>query len=383
MDEVIQVDNLWHRYNGAYVLKGVSFAVGHGEIFGLLGPNGAGKTTLISILTSQLQSKEGKVAVTGEDPKNGAKLRRRIGLAAHELRVSDYLTGYEALKLHGRLYGVPSGVLEDRVNDLLTTVGLHEKRNSLVRTYSEGMRRRLNMALAIVHDPELVFLDEPTIGLDPYGRRQVWRIIWDLKTKGKTIFLTTHYMEEAEFLCDRIALVDKGTIAALGTPGELKARLGPGKIIEIGVECTPALAEELSQSLPEGRVHSQGGLSISTENPESVLPRLLKRFVTDPGYGGARIVVREPSLEDVFLELTGRSLQEHPRISEEEESHHEHNRHFWKPLMNHSHDKTDHSSASEPPVVANAWHAEYSIGRKPVPRFSILTLQKIRSFFIA
>jgi ABC-2 type transport system ATP-binding protein len=262
------------------------------------------------------------------------------------------------------------------------TVGLYEKRNGLVRTYSEGMRRRLNIALAIVHDPELVFLDEPTIGLDPYGRRQVWRIVWDLKTKGKTIFLTTHYMEEAEFLCDKIALVDNGTIAALGTPKELKARLGPGKIIEIGVECTPALAQELSQSLPEGRVHFQGGLSISTEDPEAILPRLLKRFVTDPGYGGARIVVREPSLEDVFLEITGRSLLEHPRISEEE-PHHDHGKHFWRPLINHSQDKTVHCSATEAPGVANALQTEYSIGRNPVPRFSVLTLQKIRSFFIA
>jgi ABC-2 type transport system ATP-binding protein len=340
LEEVIRVDDIGHRYNGVHVLKGVNFNVARGEIFGLLGPNGAGKTTLISILTSQIRSKHGRVSVLGEDPKNGARLRRRIGVAAHELRVSDYLTGEEVMKLHGHFYGVSSKSLEERVKYLLTTVGLYEKRNGLVRTYSEGMRRRLNIALAMIHDPEIVFLDEPTIGLDPYGRRQVWRIVWDLKTKGKTILLTTHYMEEAEFLCDRIALVDRGTIAALGTPAELKARLGPGKIIEIGVECTSALSEELSQAIPEGRIHSQGGLSISTENPETVLPRLLKRFVSDPGYGGARIVVREPSLEDVFLELTGRSLQEHTRISETEEPHHDHNRHFWKPLTNLFHDKT-------------------------------------------
>ncbi len=338
---MIRVNDLWHRYNGVHVLKGVSFSVSQGEIFGLLGPNGSGKTTLISTLTSQIRSQDGKVSVLGEDPKNGARLRHRIGLAAHELRVSDYLTGLEALKLHGRLYGVSPKILGERVKELLAMVGLYEKQDGLVRTYSEGMRRRLNIALAIVHDPEIVFLDEPTIGLDPYGRRQVWRIIWDLKTKGKTLLLTTHYMEEAEFLCDRIGLVDLGTIAASGTPTELKARLGPGKIIEIGVECTPALAEELSRSLPEGRVHSQGGLSISTQNPESVLPRLLKRFVSDPGYGGARIVVREPSLEDVFLELTGRSLQGHAKISETEGGDHEQSSHFWKPLTNLFHDKTD------------------------------------------
>jgi ABC-2 type transport system ATP-binding protein len=340
LEEVIRVENLWHRYNGTHVLKGISFAVGKGEIFGLLGPNGAGKTTLISILTSQIRKQSGTVSVLGEDPKNRAKLRRRIGLAAHELRVGDYLTGLEVLKIHGRLYGVTGKMLEERVKDLLTTVGLYEKRNSLVRTYSEGMRRRLNIALAIVNDPEIVFLDEPTIGLDPYGRRQVWHAIWDLRAKGKTLLLTTHYMEEAEFLCDRISLVDRGTIAASGTPGELKASLGPGKIIEIGIDSTPDLVRELSESIPEGRVHSQGSLSISTENPEAVLPRLLKRFVSDPGYGGARIVVREPSLEDVFLELTGRSLQDHSTISHGMVEGRESKEPFWKPLTNLLHERT-------------------------------------------
>ena len=339
MEAVILVNDVWHRYNGVHVLKGLSFEVARGEIFGLLGPNGAGKTTVISILTSQIRSRRGRVSVLGRDLGNGNKLRRRIGVAAHELRVSDYLTGREVLKLHGRLYGVSPAILEGRVNELLNLVGLKEKRDDLVHTYSEGMRRRLNIALAIVHDPEIIFLDEPTIGLDPYGRRQVWRIIWDLKTKGKTLLLTTHYMEEAEFLCDRIALIDQGTIAALGTPNELKARLGPGKIIEIGLESTPELVRELSESFPEGRVHGQGGLSISTQNPESVVQHLLKRFASDPGYGGARIVVREPSLEDVFLELTGRLLQEHPKVSEMEGTDHEENSPFWKPLLDLFHGK--------------------------------------------
>lgn len=337
---MISVKNLWHRFNKVHVLKGISFTVGRGEIFGLLGPNGAGKTTLISILTSQIRRQFGTLVVLGEDPRNGAKLRRRIGLAAHDLRVSEYLTGLEVLRFQGRLYGVTGRVLEERTKELLETVGLEEKQDSLVRTYSEGMRRRLNIALALIHDPEIVFLDEPTVGLDPYGRRRVWRTIWDLRARGKTLFLTTHYMEEAEFLCDRISLVDRGAIAASGTPSELKARLGPGKIIEIGADSTPELVRELSESVPEGRVHSQGGISISTETPESVLPRLLKRFVSDPGYGGARIVVREPSLEDVFLELTGRSLGDHPRISESIPNDGESKESFWKPLADLLHERT-------------------------------------------
>ena len=339
MEQVIAVNNLWHRYNGMSVLKGISFTVGRGEIFGLLGPNGAGKTTLISILTSQIRRQTGSVVLLGEDLKKGSKIRHRIGLAAHELRVGEYMTGLEVMRFHGRLYGVSGRILEERTREVLATVGLHEKQDSLVRIYSEGMRRRLNIALAIIHDPEIVFLDEPTVGLDPYGRRQVWRTIWDLRAKGKTILLTTHYMEEAEFLCDRISLVDRGTIAAAGTPSELKARLGPGKIIEIGIDSTPELVRELSDTVPEGRIHSQGGLSISTETPESVLPRLLKRFVSDPGYGGARIVVREPSLEDVFLELTGRSLREHSRTSDPGVGGLEPKESFWKPLTNFLHEK--------------------------------------------
>lgn len=317
LDDVIVVEDLWHRYDGADVLKGVSFAVHLGEVFGLLGPNGAGKTTLSSILTSQLRPSTGRVSLFGQDPvRQAGGLRPKIGLAAHELRVSEYLTGLQALKFHGHLYGVHGRTLETRVAELLALVGLEQKQDDLVRTYSEGMRRRLNIALALVHDPELVFLDEPTVGLDPHGRRLVWRVIWELKAKSKTLLLTTHYMEEAEFLCDRIALMDKGKIVALGSPGELKARMGSGKIIEVGIEPSPEIVKEVSELVPDGRVYWARGLNIVTKDPEPVLQRILKRFISDPGYGGARIVVREPSLEDVFLELTGRSLKEEVKVSE-------------------------------------------------------------------
>ncbi len=320
LDDVIVVEDLWHRYDGSDVLRGVSFAVHRGEIFGLLGPNGAGKTTLSSILTSQLRPSTGRVTVLGRDPVRQARdLRPRIGLAAHELRASEYLTGAQTLKFHGHLYGISGRALERRVEEMLSLVGLGHKRDELVRTYSEGMRRRLNIALALLHDPELVFLDEPTVGLDPHGRRQVWRVMWDLKARGKTLLLTTHYMEEAEFLCDRIAMMDRGRVAAMGTPGELKARMGSGKIIEVGIECSPEIVKEVSELVPEGRVYNASGLNISTKDPEPVLQRILKRFVSDPGYGGARIVVREPSLEDVFLELTGRSLKEELKVSEGED----------------------------------------------------------------
>ncbi len=337
MEDVIVVQDLRHWYNGSEVLRGVSFAVRRGEIFGLLGPNGAGKTTLSSILTTQLRASRGHVSVLGLDPgREARKLRPRIGLAAHELRVSPYLTGYEALKFHGRLYGVPKRTLDRHVEELLVLVGLEHKQNDLIRTYSDGMRRRLNIALALVHDPEIVFLDEPTVGLDPHGRRQVWHVIRELKAREKSLLLTTHYMEEAESLCDRIALIDVGRIAALGTPTELKALLGPGKIVELGVECSPEMTKEVSQLVPDGRVFSERGL-IATKDPEPVLQHILKRFVSDPGYGGARIVVREPSLEDVFLELTGRSLKEDAKASDadggkEGSQFHRRARSLWRPL---------------------------------------------------
>jgi ABC-2 type transport system ATP-binding protein len=321
MNEVIVVEGLRHHYGSVEVLKGVTFTVHSGEVFGFLGPNGAGKTTLSSILTSQLRPTAGNVSLLGLDPVSQAgELRRRIGLAAHELRMSDYLTGLQALRFQGHLYGLRGFTLEKRVRDLISIVGLQHKKDGLVRSYSEGMRRRLNVALALVHDPEVIFLDEPTSGLDPLGRRQVWNVIWELKASGKTLLLTTHYMEEAEFLCDRIALLDRGEVAALGTPGELKARMGNGKIIEVGVEASAELVDEVSRLIPEGRVYRSMGLNIVTKDPEPALQRIMKRFISDPGYGGTRIVLREPSLEDVFLELTGRSLKDEHGVSGENDA---------------------------------------------------------------
>ncbi len=319
MSDAIVVEDLRHRYGGLDVLKGVSFTVHAGEVFGILGPNGAGKTTLSSILTSQLRPTGGSVSLLGLDPvSRGGELRRRIGLAAHELRMSEHLTGLQALRFQGHLYGLHGFSLEKRIRDLITIVGLEHKQDGLIGSYSEGMKRRLNVALSLVHDPEVVFLDEPTSGLDPLGRRQVWKAIWELKASGKTLLLTTHYMEEAEFLCDRIALMDRGVVAALGTPSELKARMGTGKIIEVGIEASAELVDEVSRLIPEGRVYRSMGLNIVTGDPEPALQRIMKRFISDPGYGGTRILLREPSLEDVFLELTGRSLKEESRASEGE-----------------------------------------------------------------
>ncbi len=307
--DLVTVEGLWYKYDGHDALRGVSFSVRRGEVFGVLGPNGAGKTTLLSILTSQLRPTGGRVFVLGLDSNRDAKqLRPRIGLAAHELRASKNLPVRETLEFYGLLYGLRKKTLEKRVQDLLTLVGLETRQNDLISAYSEGMRRRLNIALALVHEPEVVFLDEPTMGLDPHGRRGIWRVILDLSRQGKTVILTTHYMEEAEFLCDRVALIDRGKVVAAGTPAELKGRLGDGKVVEVGVDCSPEDVQELLEIVPDAHAYFIQGLKIITTNPQTIVQYALKRFSVDPSIHATRVVVREPSLEDVFLELTGRSL---------------------------------------------------------------------------
>ncbi len=309
---LVAVQDLWYKYDGHHALRGVSFSVRRGEIFGVLGPNGAGKTTLLSILTSQLRPTAGLVSILGLDSnQDSKKLRRRIGLVAHELRTSKNLPARETLEFYGLLYGLRKKTLEKRVQDLLTLVGLETRQNDLISAYSEGMRRRLNIALALVHDPEVIFLDEPTMGLDPHGRRGIWRVILDLSRQGKTVILTTHYMEEAEFLCDRVALIDRGRVAGAGTPAELKARLGQGKVVEVGVDASPEDVQEFMEIVPDAQAYYRQGLKIITKNPQTVVQYALKRFSVDPEVQATRVVVRELSLEDVFLELTGRLLGDH------------------------------------------------------------------------
>ncbi len=316
--EAIVVKGLRHAYGRLETLQGIEFRVEEGEIFGLLGPNGAGKTTTVGILTSQIPPKEGFVSVLGLDPSQDIKkLRRRIGIAGQDLRLSGHQTGREALRFYSNLYGVPKNVLERRIKELLAMVGLESRGHDLVRTYSEGMRRRLNIILALLHDPEILFLDEPTSGLDPHSRRQVWHVLRELKKAGKTIFLTTHYMEEAEYLCDRIALIDAGRIVALGNLQELKAHVGEGKIIEVSIDCGPEIVSQVQPLIGEGSVYCEGGLNIITKHPETVLQEVVRHSLSgQSGDGIGTIHVREPSLEDVFLKLTGKTLKEGVHVDE-------------------------------------------------------------------
>ena len=227
MEYDITVENLVKRYGSIEAVRGISFTVSRGEIFGFLGPNGAGKTTTIHILTTLLKPTAGKATVAGYDVvKEPDKVRRRIGVVFQDPSLDLNLTGYENLFIHGRLYGLNGQRLREKIEEALKFVELWEFRDKEVKSYSGGMRRRLEIARAMLHTPKILFLDEPTIGLDPQTRAHIWDYIRELRRSyGTIIFLTTHYMDEAEILCDRIAIIDHGKIIAMGTAEELKSML--------------------------------------------------------------------------------------------------------------------------------------------------------------
>jgi ABC-2 type transport system ATP-binding protein len=225
---MIRVLNLVKRYGSITAVRDVSFTVKAGEIFAFLGPNGAGKTTTIKILTTLLKPTSGKVEVNGFDPtKDQSEVRKRFGIVFQDPSLDDQLTAYENMDLHGALYSVPRKMRKERIEELLNLFQLWDRRSDLVKTFSGGMRRRLEIARCMLHTPKIIFLDEPTLGLDPQTRNQLWRQVRHLnETEAITVFLTTHYMEEAERMADRIAIIDHGAIVAQGTLAELKENSG-------------------------------------------------------------------------------------------------------------------------------------------------------------
>ena len=225
---MIRVLNLVKRYGSITAVRDVSFTVKPGEIFAFLGPNGAGKTTTIKILTTLLKPTSGKVEVNGFDPtKDQSEVRKRFGIVFQDPSLDDQLTAYENMDFHGALYSVPRKLRKDRIEQLLNLFQLWDRRSDLVRTFSGGMRRRLEIARCMLHTPKIIFLDEPTLGLDPQTRNQLWRQVRHLNEReAVTVFLTTHYMEEAERMADRIAIIDQGAIVAQGTLAELKEHSG-------------------------------------------------------------------------------------------------------------------------------------------------------------
>ncbi len=290
----------------------VSFTVRKGEIFGFLGPNGAGKSTTINMLTTVMRPTAGRALVCGYDvAKHPMDVRRRVGVVPQEYTADEDMSGRDNIVLCADLYGIPRRESVPRVNELLQIVELQDAAGRKVGTYSGGMRRRLELACGLINYPSLLFLDEPTLGLDVQTRTAVWKYIRALKVEyGMTLFLTTHYLEEADSLCDRIAIIDHGHIVQIGTPAQLKANVG-GDVVEVSVqESQPDLSTEL-QAIPMVSSAKQvgSGYRVKTESGDEVVPQIMDT-IRAKGLHVTRISVTKPSLDEAYLELTGRSLRE-------------------------------------------------------------------------
>ncbi|GBD18351.1 Daunorubicin/doxorubicin resistance ATP-binding protein DrrA [bacterium HR27] len=306
MTAAIEVRGLVKRYGEILAVAGVDFTVERGEFFGFLGPNGAGKTTTISILCTLTRPTEGTARVAGHDVvREPHRVRQKIGIIFQDPSLDTQLTAWENLALHARVYGVPGSVWRPRAEELLRLVELWERRHSLVRTFSGGMKRRLELVRGLLHNPEVLVLDEPTIGLDPQTRRQIWSHLLTLRREtGVTLFLTTHYLEEAE-QCDRVAIIDHGRIIALDTPAALKARVAKD-IVVLTTADNQRAADELRQRFGLEPMLVDGTLRIEAERGDELIPRLV-RELTVPIQSAS---LRRPSLDDVFLALTGRQIRD-------------------------------------------------------------------------
>jgi len=309
---VIEARDLQKRYGEIKAVDGLSFSIRHGEIFGFLGPNGAGKTTTISMLSCLTEPDGGAATVAGFDVTEAAnEVKRRIGLVPQDLALYPTLSGRDNLSYFGRIYGLRGNALRQRINQVLKTVELADRANSPVQSYSGGMKRRLNIAAGLLHQPEVLFLDEPTVGVDPQSRNAIFEHVERLRDEGVTVIYTTHYMEEAERLCDRVAIIDAGRIIALDVPHKLIADLGQG-IIHLGV--TGQIAGEILtriRALPEIREASQvdGKIEVETIDPQRTLIHLLEAL-DQANTKVTSLEILEPNLETVFLHLTGRQLRE-------------------------------------------------------------------------
>jgi ABC-2 type transport system ATP-binding protein len=302
----IKVSGLTKSYGEIEAVRGIDFEVKAGETFGFLGPNGAGKSTTIKILCTLAKPTSGDAWVAGCNVRaDRDAVRRNIGLVFQDTTLDNYLTGAQNLRFHAALYGVPAAAVAPRMQQVLEMVDLWERRDSLVMTYSGGMKRRLEIARGLLHAPHVLFLDEPTVGLDPQTRSSIWEYINDLKTREDiTIFLTTHYMDEAEH-CDRIAIIDHGQIVAIDTPEALKASVGKDRV-QIHTENDEAAIAELAEAFGiEAGVH-EGAVTFSVASGEQFVPQLFARLTVPI----ATVSVSRPSLDDVFMSYTGTTIRD-------------------------------------------------------------------------
>ncbi|MFQ6015585.1 MAG: ATP-binding cassette domain-containing protein [Anaerolineae bacterium] len=305
-EDIIEVQNLVRKFGEVVAVDNVSFTVKRGEIFGFLGPNGAGKTTTINVLCTLLKPTSGGATVNGYDATyQQDEVRRSIGLVFQDPSLDEHLTAQENLDFHATLYNVPSEERGKRIEEVLGMVELYDRRNDQVETFSGGMKRRLEIARGLMHYPRVLFLDEPTLGLDPQTRRRIWDYILELRDREDiTIFMTTHYMDEAEH-ADRIAIIDYGRIIALDTPEALKRMVG-GDIITVRTSDNGQAAVQIRERYGVEVRQKDETLFFEVEDGESFIPE----FITNSAVNIAAISLRRPTLDDVFLKLTGREIRE-------------------------------------------------------------------------
>jgi ABC-2 type transport system ATP-binding protein len=302
----VSVSGLVKRYDAVEAVRGIDFEVHSGEIFGFLGPNGAGKSTTISMLCTLVKPTAGSALVAGHDVVSERdEVRRNIGLVFQDTTLDGYLTAEQNLRLHAELYGVPREVVGERMRQVTEMVGLWDRRDSLVNTFSGGMKRRLEIARGLLHSPRVLFLDEPTVGLDPQTRSSIWRYVRELKAREQiTIFLTTHYMDEAEY-CDRIAIMDQGQIIVLDTPEALKANVGKDRV-QLQTDDEDATIAALAERFDIEATVAEGAVTFGVPQGELFVPRLFAEL----GLPIRSVSVARPSLDDVFMAYTGTTIRD-------------------------------------------------------------------------
>jgi lipooligosaccharide transport system ATP-binding protein len=305
--DLIVVKNLVKQFGDFTAVNGINFSVKQGESFGLLGPNGAGKSSTMRIIGATSQRTSGEVLILGKDPEQaGPQIRAHLGVVPQQDNLDEELTCAENLYIYGRYFGLPKITVKNKLDELLEFAQLLDKKNSKVKSLSGGMKRRLTIARALVSDPDILMLDEPTTGLDPQARHILWDRLFRLKEKGVTLLITTHHMDEAEQLCDRLMVMDKGEIMAEGSPSELIKKYSTKEVLEVrfGSDRNSQMVEQL-QSFAERLEELPDRLLLYTESGEDLLARIVAANI-HPNTS----LVRRSSLEDVFLRLTGRSLIE-------------------------------------------------------------------------
>lgn len=309
---LVKIENLVKKYDKNTAVKGISFEINKGEVFGLLGPNGAGKSTTISMLSGLLTPTEGKILINGKDTiKNPMLAKKSIGLVPQDIALYPTLTAKENLYFWGRMYNLSGKLLKERVSEVLSIAGLEDRKNEAIKNYSGGMKRRINIAAALLHHPQILIMDEPTVGIDPQSRNHILESVKKLNSEGMTIIYTSHYMEEIEYLCTRIGIVDHGKLIAIGTKDELKKSVIKQDKIEIELSQINPSVSEKAKEIPgvKSLDINDNKMIINSFGNKNILSSLLD-LLSKMNTKILSVKVDEPNLESVFLNLTGRALRD-------------------------------------------------------------------------